>query len=66
MRQQRMVVDLMEGDYYYATWRGMVDVHPEPHRGKALWVASESDLIDAISKNYPSVLKKKYQLVIVR
>lgn len=66
IRQVRMVVDIMLGDRFFKTFRGMVDSHPIMiGGGECEWCVTEDDLAKAILAKYPSLENKSYQTFIV-
>lgn len=62
-RLVRIVCDIMIGERFFATFRGMVPQHPYMGRhGECNWGVDGEDVCAAIVERYPSLRKKEYRV----
>lgn len=62
-RQQRINVDIMIGDRFFATFRGNVNTTPVmAPDGRCEWLTDLEAINAAILERYPSFANKKYQI----
>lgn len=63
IRTVKMKFDIMIGDRFFATFRGMVNTHPVmAEGGRCIWAFGEDDINDAVYARYPSLQRRNFQI----